>query len=123
MGTLGTLGTNLKKWLNNAVFSVPSLLPLAKRVGTEVLMDRKQYLELSMRYATVRREVTVKPSRAPDELIVYFEGNKYLPNGYQLTFDSKGKAIHTAILHDAESHSVVYCQLSAVTNDNTTNCD
>lgn len=86
-------------------------------------MDRKQYLELSMRYATVRREVTIKPSRAPDELIVYFEGNKYLPNGYQLTFDSKGKAIHTAILHDAESHSVVYCQLSAVTNDNTTNRD
>lgn len=82
-------------------------------------MDRKQYLELSLRYATVRREATVRPDKAPDELAVLFEGNKYFPNGYQLTFDSRGGAVHTAILHDVNSHSVIYCQLSAVNALNT----
>lgn len=38
----------------------------------------------------------------------------YKPIGYQLDFDSKGQARHTAILQDLNANSLTYCQLQEV---------
>lgn len=52
-------------------------------------------------------------SKIPEDLLVSFEGVKYIPYGYEMKF-KEGNPIHNAILRDVDVHSVVYVDLSKV---------
>lgn len=49
----------------------------------------------------------------PDELIVIYNGIKYYPVSYELSFD-KGQTVHKAILHDLKANSITYADLEKV---------
>ena len=51
----------------------------------------------------------------PDELTVVYNGIKYYPVAYELSFDDKGNARHTAILHDLKANSIMNVDLGKVT--------
>ncbi len=74
-------------------------------------MDRHDFLELCQRvslYPEVRGT-----RKVPPELAVTYDGVKYYPVSYLLTFDT-GKTVHKAILHDLKANSEVVCLLSDV---------
>ena len=50
----------------------------------------------------------------PDELMVVYNGIKYYPTAYELSFD-KGQPVHTAILHDLKANSIMNADLGKVT--------
>ena len=77
-------------------------------------MDRKEYLELCRRCAILPRGVFGTRKRVTDDLQVVYEGADYYPQAYQLSFDSTGNVLHTAILHDLKANSVVCCRLDSV---------
>ena len=49
-----------------------------------------------------------------DELMVVYNGIKYYPTAYELSFDDKGNARHTAILHDLYANSTTSANLEGV---------
>ena len=51
----------------------------------------------------------------PDELIVVYNGIKYYPTAYELSFDDKGNVRHMAILHDLKTNSITNADLKRVT--------
>lgn len=65
-------------------------------------MERKEYLDLCQQQA-VRGGV-----------IVTYNGGKYNPIAYQLSFCPDGKVRHTAVLKDITANSLVYAKLSDV---------
>ena len=65
-------------------------------------MERKRYLELCQKFA-IGQDIKVE-----------YNGALYRPWKYELGFDNKGKSIHTAILCDINSNSIVYCELRDV---------
>lgn len=65
-------------------------------------MERKQYLDLCQQQA-VR-----------GGMIVTYNGGKYNPVAYQLSFLSDGKVRHTAIIKDARANCLVYCALDKI---------
>lgn len=65
-------------------------------------MERKRYLELCQRYA-VGEDIRVK-----------YKETEYRPCRYELGFDSSGNSIHTAILKDLKTNSLLYCGLEDV---------
>ena len=73
-------------------------------------MDRKDYLE------RMQRAIVSQANRgtvAPEDTVKY-NGNRFYPCGYELTFDERGKTIHLAILHDLKANSVLRCKLEQV---------
>jgi hypothetical protein len=62
-------------------------------------MERKLYLELCQKYAI------------GEDIRVLYKDTEYHPYRYELGFDDKGKSIHTAILIDLNKHSLLYCGL------------
>lgn len=50
----------------------------------------------------------------PDELTVVYDGIKYYPVAYELSFDDKGNVRHTAILHDLKANSITHANLEKV---------
>ena len=69
-------------------------------------MDRTEYLNLC-------KQISVLYPHIPTECIVECDGIPYYPQAYQLSFD-KGATVHTAILHDLNAQSVMYCPLDKV---------
>lgn len=65
-------------------------------------MERKRYLELCQKYA------------AGCDVRVKYKDTEYHPKAYELSFDSSGKSIHTAILKDLKANSLLYCSLEEV---------
>lgn len=76
-------------------------------------MDRLEFLEMC-------KMVSLLPSKllgikdAPEELRVIYDGMAFYPVAYKLSFDNKGKTVHTAILHDLKANSVIQCDLLQV---------
>lgn len=68
-------------------------------------MERKQYLELCQKYAI------------GEDLRVKYKNTEYHPYRYELGFDGGGKSIHTAILKDIKSNSVIYARLQDIKED------
>ena len=66
-------------------------------------MDRKHYLELCQRNAV-----------QPNSVVVWFDGIGYYPIEYRLGFDSEGKSVHRAVLHDMKANSIINCSLEGV---------
>lgn len=65
-------------------------------------MERTKFLELCQK------------SAIGEAVEVEYNGSTFKPHGYELTFDSNGKARHTAILLDKTGISILRCRLELV---------
>ena len=77
-------------------------------------MDRKLYLELCQKVSVLKDGICGIKENVPNELIVVYNGIKYYPVAYELSFDDKGSVRHTAILHDLKSNSITNADLGRV---------
>lgn len=77
-------------------------------------MDRKLYLELCQKVSVLKNGVCGIKENVPDELMVVYNGINYYPVAYELSFDDKGNARHTAILHDLNANSIINADLRKV---------
>lgn len=77
-------------------------------------MHRTAYLELCQKVSVLKNGVCGIKENVPEELMVVHNGIKYYPVAYQLSFDNKGNAMHTAILHDLYASSITSAALERV---------
>lgn len=77
-------------------------------------MDRKLYLELCQKVSVLKNGICGIKENVPDELTVVYNGIKYYPTAYELSFDDKGNVRHTVILHDMKANSVTHADLQRV---------
>lgn len=66
--------------------------------------DRTKYLELCKGASAAVKD--------DDALMVEYNGVKYYPYAYQLRFDDKGNAVHTAVM--VENNTIMYARLQDV---------
>lgn len=118
MGNVGNVGNDLKNGFTMRFYFSHSI-PTRLICGKEVFMDRKDYITLCIQCSVLPEAAGNIKKNVPAELIVTFDGIPYYPVGYELKFDNKGKAIHTAILHDLKAKGLVYAALDRVKGDNT----
>ena len=77
-------------------------------------MDRKLYLESCQKVSVLKNGICGIKENVPDELMVVYNGIKYYPVAYELSFDDKGSVRHTAILHDLRANSIMNADLEAI---------
>lgn len=77
-------------------------------------MERKKYLELCQKCATLPEGVLGMKMRVPKDCRVTVNGSEYYPVSYTLRFDKTGNAVHDACLHDLRANSVVVVALESV---------
>lgn len=77
-------------------------------------MERNEYLEMCQKCAVLEKRPGGVINNIPVELIVCYNGISYYPYKYELSFDMKGNARHTAILHDIYTNSVIHADLGRV---------
>lgn len=77
-------------------------------------VDRKLYLELCQRVSVLKNGVCGIKENVPNELTVVYNGIRYYPVAYELSFDDNGNARHTAILHDLNANSIMNANLEKV---------
>lgn len=76
-------------------------------------MDRAKFLEMCRKVAMLPNGVGgVKET--PPELHLKYKGMTFYPIGYKLTFTKDGNSLHTAILHDLKTNSILECNLLKV---------
>lgn len=78
-------------------------------------MQRTEYLELCQKVSALKNGIFGIKENVPDELMVVYNGIKYYPVDYKLSFDDKGNVRHTAILHDLKANSITNADLGKVT--------
>lgn len=69
-------------------------------------MERNDYLHLCQKCAMA--------DVVPVELMVEYEGIKYIPSGYKMKFDKNGVPRNVAILKDMFANSIVECLVDKV---------
>ena len=77
-------------------------------------MQRTEYLELCQKVSVLKNGICGIKENVPDELMVVYNGIKYYPVAYELSFDEKGNVIHKAILHDLKANGITYADLGRV---------
>lgn len=77
-------------------------------------MQRTEYLELCQKVSVLKNGICGIKENVPDELMVAYNGIKYYPVAYELSFDDKGNIRHTAILHDLNANAITYANLERV---------
>ena len=77
-------------------------------------MQRTEYLELCQKVSVLKNGICGIKENVPDELTVVYNGIKYYPVAYELSFDDKGSVRHAAILHDLKSNSITNADLERV---------
>lgn len=77
-------------------------------------MNRKLYIELCQKVSVLKNGICGIKENVPDELTVVYNGIKYYPVAYELSFDDKGNVKHTAILHDLKVNSITSADLERV---------
>lgn len=77
------------------------------------MIDRKTYLEMCQKASVLESGAFGIKKNVPKELLVIYHNTEYYPEKYVLSFDS-GKTIHTAVLHDLKSNSIVNAPLERV---------
>ena len=77
-------------------------------------MDRNLYLELCQKVSVLKNGICGIKENVPNELMVVYNGIKYYPSAYELSFDDKGNVRHTAILHDLKANSIINADLRKV---------
>ena len=78
-------------------------------------MQRDIFLQLCRKASVLKNGVCGIKENVPDELTVLYNGIKYYPVAYELSFDDKGNVRHTAILHDLKANSITNVDLERVT--------
>ena len=77
-------------------------------------MRRDIFLQLCQRVSVLKNGICGIKENVPDELMVVYNGINYYPVAYELSFDDKGNARHTAILHDLKANSIINADLRKV---------
>lgn len=77
-------------------------------------MQRTEYLELCQKVSALKNGICGIKENVTDELTVVYNGIKYYPVAYELSFDDKGNVRHTAILHDLKANSITNADLGKV---------
>jgi hypothetical protein len=73
-------------------------------------MQRAEFLELCQKVSVLTNKSN---NPIPGELLVTYNGIKYYPVSYELSFDA-GQPMHYAILHDLKANSIIKTLLSSV---------
>lgn len=76
-------------------------------------MDRTEFLQMCQKTSLLKSGVCGIKKDVPNELIVKFGNFRYYPVAYRLSFDN-GEPVHTAILHDLRSNSIIRVNLKDV---------
>lgn len=77
-----------------------------------MVIERKIFLELCQKVSVIPEIHNIRKN-IPDELLVKYDNIKYYPVSYILSFD-KGKPVHTAVLHDTNTNSIIQVDLGKV---------
>lgn len=77
-------------------------------------MDRTEFLQMCQKVSVLKNGVCGIKENVQDELTVLYNGIKYYPVAYELSFNN-GKPTHTAILHDLKANSITNADLGKVT--------
>ena len=77
-------------------------------------MQRDIFLQLCQKVSVLKNGICGIKENVPDELMVVYNGIKYYPTAYELSFDDKGNVRHTAILHDLKANSIMNVDLERV---------
>ena len=79
------------------------------------IMDRKEYLQKCKECAMITEEGLFRIKlNVPERLQVEYNGAKYYPWGYELSFNTDGSVRHIAILHALKANSVCHVFLQDV---------
>lgn len=75
-------------------------------------MDRNKYLTLCKECAMMCDEGMYHMKiNVPESLQVEFNGAKYYPVGYELSYNKDGTVCHEAIIHDLKANSICHVPL------------
>lgn len=77
-------------------------------------MQRDIFLQMCQKVSVLKNGICGIKENVPDELMVVYNGIKYYPTAYELSFDDKGNVRHTAILHDLKANSIMNVDLERV---------
>ena len=77
-------------------------------------MQRDIFLRMCQKVSVLKNGICGIKENVPNELIVVYNGIKYYPVAYELSFDDKGSVRHTAILHDLHTNSITNADLEKV---------
>lgn len=77
-------------------------------------MQRAEYLELCQKVSVLKNGLCGIKENVPNELMVVYNGIKYYPVAYELSFNDKGNVIHKAIVHDLNANAITYADLEKV---------
>lgn len=80
-------------------------------------MQRDIFLQLCQKVSVLKNGICGIKENVPDELTVVYNGIKYYPTAYELSFDDKGNVRHTVILHDMKANSVTHADLQRVSRN------
>ena len=78
-------------------------------------MDRTKYLELA-RNASIKLANSRNPEWSVCET-VFYQGARYIPVAYKLSFKPDGSVRHTAVLRDLKANCLVEASLDEVENE------
>ena len=70
-------------------------------------IDRTEFLQMCQKVSALECK------NVPPELLVVYNGVKYYPYGYEMTFIT-GTPVHTAILHDMQANSLTHTRLERI---------
>lgn len=80
-------------------------------------MTRDEYFDRCIKAAVKSgKHFGITDTPWEDEDLVTYDGKKYVPMGYVLGFDRKGRAVHSCELHDLKADSIVRVKLEKVEN-------
>lgn len=77
-------------------------------------IERNEFLKMCQKVSVLKNGICGIKENVPDELTVVYNGIKYYPTAYELSFDDKGNVRHTVILHDMQANSVTHADLQRV---------
>lgn len=77
-------------------------------------MERTEFLEMCQKCAVLKKRIGGVIEDLPSELTVTYDGVKYYPCRYELSFDARGNARHTAGLHDLNTSAIVHADLGRI---------
>lgn len=77
-------------------------------------VQRNIFLQMCQKVSVLKNGICGIKENVPDELTVVYNGIKYYPTAYELSFDDKGNVRHTVILHDMKANSVTHADLQRV---------
>ena len=75
------------------------------------MIDRKTYLEMCQKCAVLPNRILGIKENVPNELKVIHEDIEYYPLSLDISFNSKGETINSAVIHSLVANSVMRVNL------------